>query len=282
MNKLIELGFEQVGFTSLKNGKLEIEIARNEHAKNILYAFVHVIGEDEIDWQVVYIGHTRKSLKNRMVGYRLGNGQATNNRVHNHLIRELENGSRHYVYVLHNKINLNIHSIEVDLAAGLEYSLIQHYANYNFLQGHVNLFNIAGNRNNPQNENVEVVLTEMQEESIDYPLDDTLDGAEIQTFDYVLSRTYWNQPYLNIPIRFQELFGKHGDLVAVDFFRHGKLVHQLEVVINRNAVINSAPRFYFPMRNGVNFFQDWKHAHFREGDTMSVKIVGRNRLSFNL
>ncbi len=81
----IELGFEQVGFTSLKNGKLEIEISRNEQAKNILYAFIHKIGEDEINWQVMYIGHTRKSLKNRMVGYRLGNGQATNNRVHNHL-----------------------------------------------------------------------------------------------------------------------------------------------------------------------------------------------------
>jgi hypothetical protein len=282
MNKLIELGFEQVGITSLKNGKLEIEISRNEHAKNILYAFVHEKGEDEIDWQVVYIGHTRKSLKNRMLGYRLGNGQATNNRVHNHLKSELGNGSRHYVYVLHDKINLNIHSIEVDLAAGLEYSLIQFYANYNFSQGHVNLFNIAGNKNNPQNENVEVVFTEMHEENIDYPVDENQDNPVVQTFDYSLGKTYWNHPYLNIPTRFEGLFGRHGDVVAVDFFHGGELIRQLEVVIDRNAVNNSAPRLYFPTRNGVNFFQDWKHDHFREGDTMSVTIVGRNHLSFNL
>lgn len=282
MNKLIELGFEQVGFTALKNGKLEIEVSRNEHAKNILYAFVHETGEDEIDWQVVYIGHTRKSLKNRMVGYRLGNGQATNNRVHNHLKSELENGSRHYVYVLHDKINLNIHSIEVDLAAGLEYSLIQYYANYNLSQGHVNLFNIAGNKNNPQNENVEVVFTEMHEENIDYTVVENQDNPIVQTFDYSLSKTYWNHPYLNIPKRFEGLFGRHGDVVAVDFFQDGKLIRQLEVVIDRNAVNNSAPRLYFPTRNGDNFFQDWKHRNFMEGDTIVVTIVNRNHLSFNL
>lgn len=282
MNKLIELGFEQVGFTSLKNGKLEIEISRNEHAKNILYAFVHEKGEDQIDWQVVYIGHTRKSLKNRMVGYRLGNGQATNNRVYNHLKSELENGSRHYVYVLHDKINLNIHSIEVDLAAGLEYSLIQYYANYNFSQGHVNLFNIAGNKNNPQNENVEVVFSEMHEENIDYPVVENQDNPIAQTFDYSLGKTYWNHPYLNIPTRFEGLFGRHGDVVAVDFFLGGELIRQLEVVIDRNAANNSAPRLYFPTRNGVNFFQDWKHRNFMEGDTIAVTIVNRNHLSFNL
>jgi len=282
MNKLIELGFEQVGFTSLKNGKLEIEISRHEQAKNILYAFIHKIGEDEINWQVVYIGHTRKSLKNRMVGYRLGNGQATNNRVHSHLKTELENGSSHYVYVLHDKINLNIHSIEVDLAAGLEYSLIQYYANYNFSQGHINLFNIAGNTNNPQNQNVEIVFTEMREESIDYPLDENQNKPVVQTFDYSLGKTYWNHPYLNIPTRFEGQFGKHGDVVRVDFFLHGELVRQLEVVIDRTSVKNSAPRCYFPMRNGVNFFQDWKHNHFQEGDSITVTIVGRNHLSFNL
>jgi len=282
MNKLIELGFEQVGFTSLKNGKLEIEISRNEHAKNILYAFVHEKGEDPIDWQVVYIGHTRKSLKNRMVGYRLGNGQATNNRVYNHLKSELENGSRHYVYVLHDKINLNIHSIEVDLAAGLEYSLIQYYANYNFSQGHVNLFNIAGNKNNPQNENVEVVFSEMHEENIDYPVVENQDNPIVHTFDYSLGKTYWNHPYLNIPTRFEGLFGRHGDVVAVDFFHGGELIRQLEVVIDRNAANNSTPRLYFPTRNGVNFFQDWKHGNFMEGDTIAVTIVNRNHLSFNL
>ena len=282
MNKLIELGFEQVGFTTLKNGKLEIEISRNELAKNILYAFVHEKGEDEIDWQVVYIGHTRKSLKNRMVGYRLGNGQATNNRVHNHLKSELEKGSRHYVYVLHDKINLNIHSIEVDLAAGLEYSLIQYYSDYNFSLGHVNLFNIAGNKNNPQNENVEVVFTELQEESIDYPVDENQENRVVLKFDYSLGKTYWNQPYLNIPARFEGLFGMHGDVVAVDFFHGGDLIRQLEVVINRTAVNNSAPRLYFPTRNGVDFFQDWKHGNLMEGDTIAVTIVGRNHLSFNL
>ncbi len=282
MNKLNELGFEQVGYTSFQNGKLEIIISRYEHAKNILYAFVHEKGEDQIDWQVVYIGHTRNTLKNRMTGYRLGNGQATNNRVHNHLKGALESDTRHYVYVLHDKINLNIHSIEVDLAAGLEYSLIQFYAKYNSSNGHVNLFNIAGNPKNSQNENMEVILGEIRDESIDYLNEDNQAGAVVQYFEYKLDKTYWNNPNVNIPLKFQDGFGQHGDIVSVDFFNQKKLVHQLEVIINRNAVSNAAPRLHFPMKNGVNYFQDWKHQYFQKGDTLTVSIMGRNHLSFNL
>ena len=282
MNKLIELGFEQVGYTSFENGKLKITISRYEHAKNILYAFVHEIGEDEIDWQVVYIGHTRNSLKNRMTGYRFGNGQATNSRVHNHLNSALENDTRHYVYVLHDKINLNIHSIEVDLAAGLEYSLIQFYANYNTTNNHVNLFNIAGNPKNTQSQNIEEILCDIGEEIIDYKIEDNQPETVIQYFEYKLDKTYWNNPYINIPLKFQDLFGQHGDIVTVDFFQQKKLVQQLEVIINRNAVNNAAPRLYFPTRNNVNFFQDWKHHFFQKGDTLTVSIVSRNHLSFNL
>jgi hypothetical protein len=282
MNKLIELGFEQVGFTSFENRKLKITISRYELAKNILYAFVHEIGEDEIDWQVVYIGHSRNSLKNRMTGYRLGNGQATNNRVHNHLNWALENDTRHYVYVLHDKINLNIHSIEVDLAAGLEYSLIQYYANYNAANNHSKLFNIAGNPKNNQNQNIEDILCEIREESMDYKKEDNQPETVVQYFEYKLDKTYWNNPYVNIPLKFQDRFGQHGDIVTVDFFQQKKLVQRLEVIINRNAVTNAAPRLYFPTRNDVNFFQDWKHQYFQKGDTLTVSIVSRNHLSFNL
>lgn len=282
MNKLNELGFEQVGYTSFENGKLKITISRYEHAKNILYAFVHEIGEDEMDWQVVYIGHTRNSLKNRMTGYRLGNGLATNNRVHNHLKKALENDTRHYVYVLHDKININIHSIEVDLAAGLEYSLIQFYAKYNSSNSHVNLFNIAGNPKNTQNENMEDVLCEKREESIDYLKEDNQTGAVVQYFEYKLDKTYWNNPYVNIPLKFQDRFGQHGDIVTVDFFQQNKLVQQLEVLINRNAVPNAAPRLHFPMKNGVNYFQDLKHQYFQERDILTVSIMGRNHISFNM
>lgn len=282
MNKLIELGFEQVGFTSFENGKLKITISRYELAKNILYAFVHEIGEDEIDWQVVYIGHSRNSLKNRMTGYRLGNGQATNNRVHNHLNWALENDTRHYVYVLHDKINLNIHSIEVDLAAGLEYSLIQYYANYNAANNHSKLFNIAGNPKNNQNQNIEDILCEIREESMDYKKEDSQPETVVQYFEYKLDKTYWNNPYVNIPLKFQDRFGQHGDIATVDFFQQKKLVQRLEVIINRNAVNNAAPRLYFPTRNDVNFFQDWKHQYFQKGDTLTVSIVSRNHLSFNL
>jgi hypothetical protein len=281
MEKLIELGFENIGYTSAVNGKLDIIINSKEFAKNILYAFVRVVGDDIIDWQVVYIGHTRNSLKNRMAGYRLGNGKATNNRVHNHLKNILDNDGNHRIYVLHDKINLNIHSIEVDLAAGLEYALIQYYANYNSLQGHPNLFNIAGNLNNPENENIEVVISQIQEENSIYP--EFVDqGFELKKFVYKLGTTYWEKPYVNIPVEFGNLFGLDGDVVAVDFIQEGHFLYQVQVKINRTATNNGAPRLYFPMRNGTNYFQNWKHTNFSEGDAVIVKIIERNHLLFEI
>jgi hypothetical protein len=180
---------------------------------------------------------------------------------------------------LHDKFNLNIHSIAVDLAAGLEYSLIKFYANYNSLNGHVELFNIAGNIKNPQAEDVNSILSELHEENVDYSNDKQPDKLAMRTFEYKLDTTYWNKPFLNIPTKFTECFGEHGDIVLVEIYLRDILVHKLEVLINRKAVTNGTPRFYFPTTTSGNIFQEWKHNNFREGDILAVSIIDKNHIS---
>jgi hypothetical protein len=281
MDKLIEIGFEKAGHTNFANGKFEIKIDRYEQAKNILYAFVNVTDNEQIDWQVVYIGHTRNSLKNRMNGYRLGHGKETNNRVHNHLKSTSMNGGKHFIYVLHDKFNLNIHSLAVDLSAGLEYSLIKFYANYNSINGHVELFNIAGNIKNPKAEDTKAILSELHDELADYSNVESPDNTALGTFEYILDKTYWNKPYLNIPSKFTECFGEHGDIVLVEIFMTNNLVHKLEVLVNRKAVANGTPRLYFPAPNSGNLYQEWKQKNFREGDILTVTIIQKNHISIS-
>jgi len=283
MEKLIELGFKQSATVKFENDDLIIKIENNEHSTNLLYAFVLVSGDEIENWHVRYIGHTRKSFKNRMYGYQQGNGKAVNNRIHNELKSNCSEGNKMIVYTLSNTVQLNLHSLFIDVAAGLEYSLIDYYQEFNEINNHPPLQNIAGNKkyvlmNIVDDENLE--LEEKIEEDKQYTNESIsyVEQEVLASFEQSLSRpTYWNFSFINIPTIHQELFGDSNEEVTLSIIENNLIIKEFSLQINRTANTTGTPRLYIPGIDG-QWYQDWKHNNYDRNGSILFKIIGRNRM----
>lgn len=300
MEKLIGLGFENAAVANWRNppscDAISIGIQKYEAATNILYAVVFHSAENEdyipVKSEVVYIGHTRRTFRNRLNGYQAGGGQAVNNRVNEAIKNQLSVGGSVCIMVLPDRHGLQMQGIHVDIAAGLEYDLIDYYCRYNRDHGHRVLINIAGNNcHNAVDQQIledasEEAQLEFQEENADYPetpqsrVDQVLplgpgDDCRSFTFEFT-ERTYWPLPVFNVPVRCQHCFGPHGDIVQVELV--GLNPAHLEVPVDRNANQGThAPRIYFGGSN-TEVYDQWKCGNHAVGENVTVEIVGRNRI----
>lgn len=104
----------------------------NEKTKEILYAFVL----NEKESQIIYIGKTIKTLKDRMNGYRNpGPTQNTNIRL-NGIIKELLNQQKEvFIYIFKNSEELLYKGFKINLSAGLEDILIKEFKPKHNLHG---------------------------------------------------------------------------------------------------------------------------------------------------
>jgi hypothetical protein len=286
MDKLLNLGFRESARAEIINNQFQITISRNEYSRNILYVFVIKSGDDISNWHIRYIGHSRKSFRNRMYGYQQGNGQAVNNRIHIEMRERCINGEEVIVYCLPDLFNMQLHDLHIDVAAGLEYSLINYYVTYNVEYNHPSLQNIAGNPNyNLQGiPNVnQVLVADRNEEEQEYLNNQVHPGnlPVIDSFNQVLGVTYWNHPFINIPTQLSNYFGETGETVEISVFVNETRTLLFTATINREANTNNSPRLYMPGDDGHNF-QDWKRSNFNQGDSIPFQITGVNQLTIQL
>jgi hypothetical protein len=119
LNKLTAMGFIECGEWVAAQDQLVSNLLKCADAQNILYAFV-------VDDAVMYIGKTVQSLRARMQGYRTpGQTQLTNVRNNQNLRNALGSGRRVAIYVLPDNGLLYYGGFHVNLAAGLEDSLVR-------------------------------------------------------------------------------------------------------------------------------------------------------------
>jgi hypothetical protein len=118
LQKLISLGFEQVGRWFWDGDDLNFELTQHQSERDILYAFV-------VDGEVKYIGKSVLTLQKRIYFYKnCGPTQRTNIRVREKLRACLKNGSQVLIYAFVQKMPLMYQDISINLAAGLEDNLI--------------------------------------------------------------------------------------------------------------------------------------------------------------
>ena len=118
MERLINIGFRKVGEWKALRESISPELFNLANASNILYAF---ISNDE----VLYVGKTTQSLKKRMYGYQNpGPTQFTNIKGHKLLLKLLANGRRVDIYALPDDGLHHVGDFHLNLAAGLEDSII--------------------------------------------------------------------------------------------------------------------------------------------------------------
>ena len=119
LDRIKQIGFTRAGSWSLDGATIVCELVQHASARNILYAFV-------IEDCVLYIGKSVRSLCTRMCGYRSPEPtQSTNVRNNRNIRKALERGQLVEVFVLPDNGLLHYGGFHVNLAAGLEDSLIK-------------------------------------------------------------------------------------------------------------------------------------------------------------
>jgi hypothetical protein len=120
LDRLKKIGFEHAATWRSKDGILHREPIKvpNKSCKNLLYAFV--LGNE-----VAYIGATRVGFESRMRGHlKPGKSQITNKKVNRAILKALSKGDNVDTYAFRDPGDQRAGEFEVDLAAGLERSLI--------------------------------------------------------------------------------------------------------------------------------------------------------------
>lgn len=118
LKKLTDIGFKKVGVWTLNNDEPKLTLDAEENSKYILYSFV-------VDGSPKYIGKTIQTLRKRMYGYQKpGSTQSTNIRNNANIKKALEHGSLIELYVLPDHGLLHFGDFHLNLAAGLEDSIV--------------------------------------------------------------------------------------------------------------------------------------------------------------
>jgi hypothetical protein len=118
MKRLIDIGFRKVGEWKMSDGDLKANLSEFANAENILYSFIS-------NGEVLYVGKTTQSLKRRIYGYQNpGPTQYTNIKGHKLLLELLSIGQDIDIYALPDDGLHCIGVFHLNLAAGLEDSII--------------------------------------------------------------------------------------------------------------------------------------------------------------
>ncbi|PLY00667.1 MAG: hypothetical protein C0622_08425 [Desulfuromonas sp.] len=118
MKRLADIGFSKVGHWALENSSLTLFLGQEQNTRNILYSFIS-------SGEILYIGKTVQPLKKRMYGYQKpGPSQSTNIRNNRFITEKLAAGDSVEIYALTDNGLLHYGGFHVNLAAGLEDSLV--------------------------------------------------------------------------------------------------------------------------------------------------------------
>jgi hypothetical protein len=119
MQRLYEIGFRHAGRWELRDGQLALELLDLTDHQNVLYAFVS-------GTSVKYVGKTTQTLQRRMLGYlRPNQDQRTNWRNRIAIVDVLKRGKPIEILALADPGLFRYGSFHLNLAAGLEDSIIQ-------------------------------------------------------------------------------------------------------------------------------------------------------------
>lgn len=232
MNRLLEIGFQPVGHWLLGERGPTLHLRALTESRNILYAFV-------TDGEVKYIGKTTQPLKARMLGYqRPAATQATNIRNNGNIHDLLRQGKTVDTFALPDNGLLHYGTFHVNLAAGLEDSLIA------AVRPEWNGQRTAGRAVADGSEIAEEGVVPRSDEKGTGPEGtcDTAGPTHVESearMVLVLQQTYFNQGFFNVPVDHQRHFGN--DLEKIDMYCGAERLH-VAGYINRTANANGTPR----------------------------------------
>jgi hypothetical protein len=238
MQRLFEIGFQRAGRWSLEGEELMLQLDELADRPNVLYAFV-------TGSTVKYVGKTTQSLQRRMFGYQKPNvDQRTNWRNRIAIVELLKRGQQVDILALADTGLLRYGSFHLNLAAGLEDSIIQ-ILKPEWNGGRTSTVIETPTEANPPDTSTEAKLEERVQEVVQHlpkpetpparphvaieirtdtnaappvaaPVDKTLTAAPY--FLLTLQNTYHRTGFFNVPLNSDRYFGK-GELNRPGFCR---------------------------------------------------------------
>lgn len=119
MKKLLEIGFRKVGLWNKTPSGIAYELEDCGDARNVLYSFI--CGQT-----VLYVDKTVQPLKKRMYGYQNpGPTQSTNIKGNQNISDLLSDGKQVDIFALPDNGLLHFGAFHINLAAGLEDSIVR-------------------------------------------------------------------------------------------------------------------------------------------------------------
>jgi len=259
MQRLFEIGFQRAGRWSLDDEELILQLDELADRQNVLYAFV-------AGSTVKYVGKTTQSLQRRMFGYQKPNvDQRTNWRNRIAIVELFKRGQQVDILALADTGLLRYGSFHLNLAAGLEDSIIQ-TLKPEWNRGRTSALIETPTEANPPDNSTEAKLEDKVQEVLQHlakpepaparphvaievrsdtnaappvaaPVDKTLTAAPY--FLLTLQNTYHRTGFFNVPLNSDRYFGKDEQNITVYCGRE-----KLQVVgkINRTANTNGTPR----------------------------------------
>ena len=256
--RLVELGFEPAATWHLAGewlGYRYVEGAGDRMASrfavsNALYAFCD--GN-----HVLYIGKTSQTLRKRLAGYcKPGSTQSTNRKCHALIKDAINAGKVIEVLAFAPPEDLMFRGFAINLAGGLEDTLIGHFAPpWN-----------GGSKAVKVTESAEREAGQLAQDRV---MDDALaeQPVEIARFTIPLTPTYFSKGIINPGQAVSVFFGEADSLLTV-LFSDG--TPAVTTRIDRRANTNGSVRLV----GGNQAVARWFRRHFRPGDVVTARILG--------
>ena len=268
---LLNLGFRDIAawVTSSGNGGIDYRMdGPNPPADrvllgsvNSLYAFVH--GD-----RVMYIGKTARNLRDRIAGYRNPHkGQRTNWRCNGNIRDMLKRNEVLRILVFNPPPKLRYGDFDINLAAGLEDSLIAEFdPPWNGRE--------RGRAITEESEREEAVLP--RDASLEtnaalpiVPEPDSPTPVGAASFQIVLRDTYYNQGLINPGVDASRHLGDDGDPIVIKFGDGSEpVISRIDRTANKSGSVRVVGR--------NRLIAQWFQKHFSEGDVIEARVLDRH------
>jgi hypothetical protein len=229
MNRLLNVGFQTAGEWILQGGRLRFDIRQHGSQENVLYAFV-------CDGTVKYVGKSTQKLRARMAGYSSpGPTSSTNQRVKQLIVSLLMSGVTVEVLALPDSGLMHYGPFHLNLAAGLEDSIIRQLAP----EWNVAVKPLQATALGRADSEVRPSTTADEREA---PKETSVpDFPAIGTFEFTLQPSYREKGFFNGGVASSSLLGAAGDNIEIYFADEPR---PLLGLINRSSTGNGSPRIF--------------------------------------
>lgn len=262
MDRLLEIGFERAGEWQLEGDTPVISLDRYANAANVLYAFVS-------HREVLYIGRSGRSLQLRMSGYENG-GPPRSMREKNRarIVDMLYIEQPVTLYAMPDPGNLHYGSFRVNLAAGLQHSLIEALAPpWNTPPARRR----QRSRAEPRIRHAAPEPARSRGASFD-DIDNTYTDRTVDcpSYRFLVGYMYLENGFFNVPMRYSRLFGRDREKIKILCGADKQTIYGQ---IDRSSNTNASPRVV-----GGEQLKSWFDAHAGLNHPVDIDILAPNAI----